>query len=116
MDDALERADVDAPDLSGEEAVDGLAGGVDAGDDVAGVAEHELAERRQLDRPRAAGAVEQGAADEPLEGGDLLADGGLGVAEAHGGTAERALRGDGVEGDEVAQFEVAELLHEHQRS
>ena len=116
MDDALERADVDAPDLAGEEAVDGVAGRVDAGDDVAGVAEHELAERRQLDGSGAARAVEQGAADEPLEGGDLLADGRLGVAEADRGTAERALRRHGVERREVAQFEVAELLHDHQRS
>ena len=105
---ALERADVDAPDVAGEEAVDGLAGGVDAGDDVAGVAEHDLAERCQLDRPGPARAVEQRAADEPFERGDLLADRRLGVAEADGGPTERALGGDGVEGDEVAEFEVAE--------
>ena len=104
------------PTVAGEEALDGLAGGVDPGDDVAGVAEHELAERRQLDRAGAAGAVEHGPADEALEGGDLLADGGLGVAEAGGRPAERALGGDGVEGDEVAELEIAQLAHDHQRS
>ncbi len=113
--DALERADVDASDGAGEEALDGVAGGVDAGDDVAGVAEDHLAEGRQLDRPGAAGAIEHGAADEALEGGDLLADGGLGVAEPQRRLAERALGGDGVEGDEVPELEIAEL-HVHQRS
>ena len=103
-------------DCSGQEAVDRIAGGVDPGDDVAGVAEHDLAERGQLDRAGPAGAVEQRAADEPFEGGDLLADRRLGVAEAGGRAAERALGGDGVEGDEVAELEVAELAHDHQRS
>ena len=84
-------------------------------DDVAGVAEDDLAERRQLDRSGTAGAVEHGAADEALEGGDLLADGGLGVAEAEGGLAERALGGDGVEGDEVPELEIADV-HDHQAS
>ena len=88
---ALERADVDPAGVAGEEALDGIAGGVDPGDDVAGVAEHDLAERGQLDRAGAARAVEQRAADEPLEGGDLLADGRLGVAEAGRRPAERAL-------------------------
>ena len=117
--DALERADVDAPDVAGDEALDGVAGGVDAGDDVAGVAEDELAERRQLDGPRPARAVEQRAADEPLEGGDLLADGRLGVAEADGGLAERALGGHRVEGDEVLRSSsrvAGGWLHDHQRS
>ena len=40
-----------------------------------GVVEHQLAERRQLDRPRPARTVEQGSTDEAFEGGDLLADG-----------------------------------------
>ena len=96
------------PIVAGEEALDGVAGGVDAGDDVAGVAEDELAERGQLDGSGAARAVEQRAADEALEGGDLLADGRLGVAEADRGPAERALGGDGVEGDEVAELEITE--------
>ena len=73
--DALERPDVDASDLAGEEAVDRIAGGVDAGDDAPGVVEHQLAERCQLDRPRPARTVEQGSTNEAFEGGDLLADG-----------------------------------------
>ena len=113
---ALERPDVDAADLAGQEALDGLAGGVDPGDDVAGVAEHELAERGQLDRSGTARPVEHGPADEALEGGDLLADGRLGVAEAGGRPAERAFGGHGVEGDEVAELEVSQLAHVHQRS
>ena len=113
---ALERADVDAADLAGEEAADGVARRVDAGDDVAGVAEHELAERRQFDGARSTGTVEQGPADEPLEGGDLLADSRLRVAEPDRRTAERALRRHCIERRKVAQFEVAKLLHVHQCS
>ena len=45
-------------------------------------AEHDLAERGQLDGSRTAGTVEELVADEPLQRRDLLADGGLGVAEA----------------------------------
>ena len=54
------------------------------------------------------GTVEHGAADGPLEGGDLLADGGLGVAEALRRPSERAFHGDRVERQQVAQFEAGE--------
>ena len=108
---ALERADVDPPGLAGPEPLDGVPGGVDAGEDVPGVAEHDLAERGQLDRSGAAGAVEELVADEPLQRRDLLADGGLGVAEAHRRLGERPLGGDGVEGDEVAELEITEAGH-----
>ncbi len=113
---ALERADVEPAGCSGEEAVDRIAGGVDPGDDVSGVGEHDLAERGQRHRARPTRAVEQRAADDPFEGRDLLADRRLGVAEAGRRPAERALRGDGVEGDEVAELEVAEQWHDDQRS
>ena len=55
-----------------------------------------------------AGAIEDGAADRSLEGGDLLADRRLGVAEPLGRASERAFGGDGVEGQEVAQLEAGE--------
>jgi hypothetical protein len=80
------------------------------------VPEDELAERGQRDRPGPARAVEQRSPDEPFEGRDLLADRRLGVAEPHRRPSERALAGDGVEGDEMTQFEIAELGHDHQRS
>ena len=113
---ALERADVDSSGGAGEEPFDGIPGGVDPGDDVPGVAEDDLAQRGQLHGTRAARAVEQRAADESLEGGDLLADGGLGVAEPSRCSPERAFAGHGVEGDQVAELEIAELAHVHQRS
>src|SRR5215217_3499023 len=112
---ALEGPDVDAPDGPGEEALDRLTGRIEPGDDVAGVAEDDLAERCQLDRARSAGAIEDGAAHEPLEGGDLLADGRLGVPEPQRRLAEGALRGHRVDGDEVPHLEIAQL-HEHQSS
>jgi hypothetical protein len=121
--DRLERADVDASDGAGDEPLDGITGGIDAGDDVAGVPEDDLAERGQLHGAGSAGPVEQRAADEPLEDGDLLADGRLGVAESRCRLAERALGRHRVEGDQVLELEVAELhgrpqrgLHDHQRS
>ena len=70
---ALERPDVDAPALAGEEPLDRISGGVDAGDDLPGVGQHDLPERRQLHGPWTTGPVEQRSSDEAFQGGDLLA-------------------------------------------
>ena len=78
-------------------------------------AEQLLAERRQLDRAWPTGAIEHTLAGDPLERRDLLADRRLRVAQPVGGAPERALVGDRIERHEVAEFEVPELRHEHQR-
>ena len=90
-----------------------MAGALDAGEQVAGGVEHLGAERGELDRPGTTGAVEQLAPDHPLEGRDLLADRRLRIAQFLRRAAEGALRRDGVEGDEMADFEVPERRHVH---
>ena len=105
---ALERPDVDPAGLAGLEPLDRLGRGLRLGEDLAGVGEHHLAERRDAHRPRPARTVEHGAADRPLERGDLLADRALRVAESLGGAAERPLEGDRVECEEMAQLEARE--------
>ena len=49
--------------------------------------------------------------DHPLELGDLLADGGLRVAELTRSQAERAVPGDGVERHEMAELDAASIYH-----
>jgi hypothetical protein len=65
------------------------------------VTEQHLAGLGQLDRAGAARALDQALADDPLERCDLLADRRLDVAQTRGGTAERALLGDGLERRQV---------------
>ena len=78
--------------------------------------EEMSADRRELDGSRAARSVEHLGPDDAFERRDLLADGRLRVAQPIGGTGERALRRNGVEGDEMANVEVAETAHEQQDS
>ena len=92
----------------GLEPLDRLGGGLGPVEQVAGVGQHQLAERGDAHRLRPARAIEHGSTDRPLERGDLLADGGLGVAEPLGRAPERAFGGDGVEGEQVAQLEAGE--------
>ena len=114
--DALEGADVEATGVAAAESVDIVGDRVDPAQDVACVLEHQLAERCELDGPRATRAVEERSADESLEGRDLLAHRRLRVAETLGRATERALGGDGVEGDQVSRLELSERLHDHQHS
>ena len=72
------------------------------------------AERGQHHRTRAARSVEHLVAEDPFQRSDLLADRRLGVAEPVCGPAERALCRDRVEGDQMTQFEVTQVQHEHQ--
>ncbi len=108
---ALERADVD-PALAGLEPLDGIGGRLSPVEQFAGMGQHELAERRDAHRLGAAGPIEDGAADRPLQGGDLLADGALGVAESLRSLPERALGGDGVEGQQVTDLEAGEGIEQ----
>ena len=105
---ALERADVDAATLTGLEPLERVGRRLRPGEDVTGVGQHQLAERREPYRAGTAGAVEHRAADRALERGDLLADRRLRVPEAIGGLAEGALGGHRVERGEVAQLEAGE--------
>ena len=105
---ALKRAHADAADVAGEETLDLAADDVDPTDQLAAVGQHEPAERGERRRSGATGAVEKRCPDHPLEGGDLLADRRLRIAETARRAGERAFGGDGVEGHQVAQFEVVE--------
>ena len=61
------------------------------------------------------GRVEQLLADDLLERRDLLADGGLGVAEALRRAAEGALLRDRLERREVAELNAEPLIEFHDR-
>ena len=101
------------PPSPAPQAGDLLLGLVELPEHGLGVVEQDLAGRCQLDRAGSAGAVEDGLADDALERGDLLADGGLGEAEAVGGAAEGPLGGHRLQRDEVLDLEVS-LPHVHQ--
>ena len=64
-------------------------------------------------RPRAAGAVDEPLPDVALELRDLLADGGLGVAELAGRPAEGARAADGLEGREMPQLDAEQSITFH---
>ena len=59
---------------------------------------------------RAAGALDELLADDPLERRDLLAHRRLRVAELEGGAPERARAGDGLERRQVAQLDAEPAL------
>ena len=87
--DALKDPDAErAGGAFGERRHVGLRG-VELRDDRVGVPEEEPAGVGQVDRPRAARAVDEPLADVPLELGDLLADGRLRVAELAGRAGRR---------------------------
>ena len=75
-------------------------------DDPPAVAQHDVAGGGQRDRARAARALHEPHADDPLEQRDLLADGRLRVAEGPGRAAERALAGDGIERREMTHLDA----------
>ena len=81
-------------------------GRVDDRHDRLGVLEEEAAGRRQPGRLGRLRAVDEALADEPLQRGDLLADGRLGVPEATGGAPEGSLDCDRHQGLEVLDLEA----------
>ncbi len=109
--DALERADDDPPRLAGAQAGEVVVGPGEALEDGAGVVVEHPAHRGQLDRAGTAWPIEHGLADDALEGGDLLADRRLGEAEAARRPAEGAFVGHRLEGEEVADLDIAEGGH-----
>jgi len=78
--------------------------------------EQERARLRERHCARAAGALDERLADDLLERRDLLAHGGLRVAEALRRAAERALVRDRVERREVAQLDAEPLISLSDRS
>ena len=103
--DALDRPDPQLAPVAGLERPQVGGGGVDPGQHGSGVDEQRVARRGELDRPGAAGPVEQRRSHDALERGDLLADRGLGVPQPLGGPAERARLGHRHQGHEVAQLD-----------
>ena len=70
------------------------------------MAEEELAGFGHRDGTRAAGALDELLADDPLERRDLLAHRRLGVAELERGTSEGARAGDGLERGKMAELDA----------
>ena len=92
-------------------------GGVELGDDRVGVAEEEAARVRQVDRPRAARAVDEPLPDGPLELGDLLAHRRLRVAElARGARRTNACRPTASSAAEMAQLDPEKSITFHDRN
>src|SRR5205823_8752449 len=89
--DRLVDADAEDARLAVRERREVGLGRSDPRDDRLRVAQKQLARLGQRDRLRPPGPLDEALPDDPLEGRDLLADRGLGVAEARRGTAERAL-------------------------
>ncbi len=87
----------------------------DARDHGLGVREHDLACRRQRERARAAGALDQPPAGQAFQRRDLVADRGLDVAEPCGGASKRSLVRDSLERDEMAKLDARPPLARHAR-
>jgi hypothetical protein len=79
------------------------------------VPEEQAAGVGEVDAPRAARTVDELLADDLLELGDLLAHGRLRVAELARRGAEGAKPPDGLQGDEVAQFDASPSITLHNR-
>ena len=108
--DRLVRPDPQRSGLARAQRGDVGARRVEARNDRLCVAEQHLARIGERDGPWAAGALDERLADDLLERRDLLADGGLRVAEPVGGATERALARDRVEGREVANLDAQPLI------
>ncbi len=99
----------------GERGQVGL-GGIELRDDRVRVPEEQPPRVGQVDGPRATGTVDEPLPDIALEQRDLLADGGLGVAELPGRATEGARAADGLEGREMPQFDAEPSITFHNRN
>ena len=70
----------------------------------------------QRDGLGSAGTLDQLLADLALEHGDLLADGALRVPESDRRLPERPFAGDGLESQEMAQFDAEPTIRFHNRN
>ena len=110
--DALERADDEPAARARGDVGDLLARGIEAIEDHLGVREQGAADGREDHRLRSSGPLEDRAAHQGLEARDLLADGGLGVAEDVRGPTEGALLRHGSERLEMAHL-IARGAEDH---
>ena len=114
--DALVDPDAQRPGRAfGERGQVGLRG-VELRDDRVRVPEEQPARVGQVDGPGAAGPVDEPLPDVALEQRDLLADGGLGVAELAGRPAEGARAADGLQGREMPQFDAEPSITFHNQN
>ena len=114
--DALVDPDAQRPGRAfGEGGEVGLRG-VELRDDRVRVPQEQPSRVGQVDRPRAAGTVDEPLPDVALELRDLLADGGLGVAELAGRAAEGARAADGLQGRQMAQLDAQPSITFHNRN
>ena len=88
-------------------------GRLHAGQDRVPVAEQHLAGLGQPDLAGAGRALDQAPPDQPLERPDLLADGGLDVAQPGGCPPERALLGDRLECGQVPDLDPGGMIDLH---
>ena len=110
--DALVRAEAQLADGALDERGDVGGGGVDPGQDRSRMGKQDASGFGQAHRAGAAAAIEHARAHELLEPEDLLADGGLRVAELVGGGIERAMASDGIERHQVAELQP-ESISQH---
>ena len=113
--DALERPDPEPAGVSGLERAHVGLGREEARLDRVRVPQEDAAGLGQRDRARASGTLDEAEPDDALERRDLLRDGRLRVAEALGGAPERALVGDRLQRDEVAEVEAVPAISFHDR-
>jgi hypothetical protein len=88
---------------------------VQPGHDAGRVTEEELPGLGRRGAPRAARPFDQALADHALERGDLLADGGLGVAQPFSRPSKRAFLGDRLERRQVAELDAEPSIRSHDR-
>jgi hypothetical protein len=113
--DALERPDAEPARVSGLERSHVGLRREHARLDRVRVTQQDAAGLGQRDRARAAWALDETEPDDALESRDLLRDGGLRVAETLGGAPERALVGDRLQRDEMAEVEAVPAIRLHDR-
>ena len=113
--DTLEGADAEPAGVTGLERLHVRLGGEQARLDGVRVAQEDRAGLGERDGAGAAGALDELEPDDALERRDLLRDRRLRVAEALGGSAERALVRDRLQRHQMAQVEAEPAIRFHDR-
>ena len=113
--DALERADSETARVASLERGHVRFRGEKPRLDRVRVAQQDLPRLGEGDRSRPSRAFDETEPDDALQGGDLLGDGRLRVAQPLGGAPERALVGDRLERDEMPEVEPEPTIRFHDR-